>query len=145
MFSKKKSDEKNSDEKIPTKKFRTKKNWGQGTGARHGRCGAKARVTEIPEEGFAPPDPLTEFPEGGEALPDSPTTTFQKICPPGKFFEMIETGGAPAPQTPPTGQKNFGVGRGAAPQKLWQQESWPQRRTGVASTEISATEIMNPH
>ena len=67
-------------------------------GARHG---GKARVTEIPEGGFAPPDPPTEFPEGGFAPPDPPTTTFQKICPPGKFFEMIETGGAPPPQTPP--------------------------------------------
>ena len=46
------TDEKNSDEKILAKKFRrknsdekiwTKKNWGQGTGARHGRCGGKAR------------------------------------------------------------------------------------------------------
>ena len=32
-------------------------NWGQGTGARRGRCGGKARVTEIPEWGkaFKPP------------------------------------------------------------------------------------------
>ena len=42
-------------------------------GARHG---GKAWVTEIPEGGFATPDP--------------PTTTFQKICPPDKFFEMIK-------------------------------------------------------
>ena len=52
---------KNSDKKIPTKKFGRKKigrkkNWGQGTGARHGRCGGKARVTEIPG-GRSPPDP----------------------------------------------------------------------------------------
>ena len=39
------------------------------------QIGGKVRVTEIPEGGFAPPDP--------------PTTKFQKICPPGKFFEMI--------------------------------------------------------
>ena len=56
-------------------------------GARHG---GKAWVTEIPEGGFAPPDPPTEFPEGGFAPPDPPTTTFQKICPPGKFFEMMK-------------------------------------------------------
>ena len=28
---------------------------------------------------------------GGFAPPDPPTTPFQKICPPGKFFEMIKT------------------------------------------------------
>ena len=39
------------------------------------RTWGKARVTEIPEGGSAPPDPLT--------------TTFQKICPLDKFFEMI--------------------------------------------------------
>ena len=66
------SDEKNSDEIIRTKKFGRKKNWGQGTGARHGRCGGKARVTEIPEGGKTPPDP--------------PTTPFQKICPSGANF-----------------------------------------------------------
>ena len=30
--------------KFERKKFGRKKNWGQGTGARHGRCGGKARV-----------------------------------------------------------------------------------------------------
>ena len=60
-------------------------------------CGGKARVTEIPEGGSAPPDPpggkawVTEIPEGVFAPPDPPTTTFQKICPPGKFFETIRT------------------------------------------------------
>ena len=53
----------------------------------------KARVTEISEGGFTPSDP--------------PTTTFQKICPPGKFFEMIETGGARPPQTPSRKKKTL--------------------------------------
>ena len=63
---------KNSDKKIPTKKFRTKKNWGQGTGARHGRCGGKARVINGDSWGAQPPRP--------------PTTPFQKICPSGANF-----------------------------------------------------------
>ena len=50
----------NSDKKSPTKKFsdekiRTKKNWGQGTGARHGRCGGKARVINGDSWGAKPP------------------------------------------------------------------------------------------
>ena len=83
--------------KSKAKKFRKKivivrVNWGQGTGARHGRCGGKARVTEIPE-GAKPPRPppggkarVTEIPEGGFAPPDPPTTPFQKICPSGANF-----------------------------------------------------------
>ena len=38
------------------------------------------RVTEIPEGGFAPPDPPHGISWGGFAPPDPPTTTFQKIC-----------------------------------------------------------------
>ena len=86
--------QKNLDEKIPKKFVIVRVNWGQGTVARHGRCRGKARVTEIPE-GAKPPRPplggkaqVTEIPEGGKAPPDPPTTAFQKICPPGKFFEM---------------------------------------------------------
>ena len=37
-------DEKNSDEKNLDEKIWPKKNGGQGTGARHGRCGGKAQV-----------------------------------------------------------------------------------------------------
>ena len=57
------------------KHFRPKVFWSKNIsdekklGARHG---GKARVTEIPEGGFAPPDP--------------PTTTFQKICPSRQIF-----------------------------------------------------------
>ena len=65
------------------KQIRTKKNWMKkirtkkfGRNKIGGKAWGKARVTEIPEGGVAPPDP--------------PTTTFQKICPPGKFFEMRE-------------------------------------------------------
>ena len=75
------SGRKNSDEK----------NGGQGTGARHGRCGGKARVTEIPG-GRSPPDPPWgqgmgngDF-WGAKAPPDPPTTPFQKICPSGANF-----------------------------------------------------------
>ena len=62
----KKFRQKNSDEKIPTKKFRrknsdekiwTQKNWGQGTGARHGRCGGKAQVINGDSWGANPPRP----------------------------------------------------------------------------------------
>ncbi len=75
------------------------------------------RVTEIPEGGFAPPDP--------------PTTPFQKICPPGKFFEMIETGGAPPPQTPLTkkkdGRKKF------RPKRFWaEKKNRPKTRCRAA-------------
>ena len=51
-----------------------------GAGSRHG----KARVTEIPEGGSAPPDPpggkarVTEIPGGASPPPDPPTITFQK-------------------------------------------------------------------
>ena len=76
----KKFGRKNSDEKI-----RTKKNWGQGTGARHGRCGGKARVINGDSWGAKPPRPppggkarVTEIPEGCFAPADPPTTTFQK-------------------------------------------------------------------
>ena len=93
-------------------------------------CGGKTRVTEIPG-GAPPPSDLpggkarvTEIPEGGFAPPDPPTTTFQKICPPGKFFEMIEIGGAPPAQIHLTEKK-----------RLW-------RRTGGSSTEIVATRIV---
>ena len=61
------TDEKNSDDNIRTKKFGrkknlvkkiwTKKNWGQGTGARHGRCGGKARVINGDSWGAKPPRP----------------------------------------------------------------------------------------
>ena len=47
---------KNLDEKIPKKFVIVRVNWGQGTGARHGRCGGKARVTEIHGR-QSPPDP----------------------------------------------------------------------------------------
>ena len=33
---------------------------------------------------------VTEIPEGGVRPPRPPTTPFKKICPPGKFFEMIK-------------------------------------------------------
>ena len=101
-FRSKNSDEKNSDEKNLDEKIWPKKNGGQGTGARHGRCGGKARVINGDSWGAKPPRPppggkarVTEIPEGGKAPPDPPTTPFQKICPPGKFFEMIKT--APPP------------------------------------------------
>ena len=77
---------KKSDEKIPTKKFRrknsdekiwTKKNWGQGTGARHGRCGGKARVINGDSWGAKPPRPPGGARHG---------TPFQKICPSGANF-----------------------------------------------------------
>ena len=67
-------------------------------GARHV---GKAQVTEIPEGGFAPPEP--------------PTITFQKTCPLGKFFEMIET--APPPPDPPHEKKR----------RLWRRRSSTQR------------------
>ena len=82
----KKFGRKNSDEKIPTKKFRrknsdekiwTKKNWGQGTGARHGRCGGKARVINGDSWGAKPPRPPGGARHG---------TPFQKICPSGANF-----------------------------------------------------------
>ena len=81
-------------------------------------CGGKARATEIPEGGSAPPDPhggkarVTEIPGRG-ASPEPPTTPFQKICPPGKFFGMIKTGGAPPLQT--------------TPRRLWRRRSSTQR------------------
>ena len=72
--------------KIQTKKFRrknsdetiwTKKNWGQGTGARHGRCGGKARVINGDSWGAKPPRPPRGARHG---------TPFQKICPSGANF-----------------------------------------------------------
>ena len=67
------TNEKKTDEKIRTKKisdekkfcqknFRPKtnldeKNWGQGTGARHGRCGGKAWVINGDSWGAKPPRP----------------------------------------------------------------------------------------
>ena len=50
-------DEKNSNEKNSDEKIRTKKNGGQGTGARHGRCGGKARVINGDSWGAKPPRP----------------------------------------------------------------------------------------
>ena len=55
-------------------------------GARHSRCGGKARVMEIPEGRSAPPDPPggkareTEIPEGGFAPPDPPTKKKKKMA-----------------------------------------------------------------
>ena len=45
-------------------------------------CGAKARITEIPEGGFAPPDPLggKEIPEGGFAPQTLPRHHFKKFA-----------------------------------------------------------------
>ena len=43
--------------KFGRKKFGRKKNWGQGTGARHGRCGGKARVINGDSWGAKPPRP----------------------------------------------------------------------------------------
>ena len=75
-------------------------------------------VTEVLEGASAHLDPpkgkaqVMEFPEGGFAPPDPPTTSFQKICPPGKFFEMIKT--APLPQTvSPKAETMGGTGGGA--------------------------------
>ena len=65
------------------------------------------RVTEIPEGGFAPPDPPTTS-WGGFAPPDPPTTPFQKICPPGKLFEMIKTQRGLRPAGPPSRKKKDG-------------------------------------
>ena len=56
------------------------------------RTWGKARATEIPEGGSAPPDPPrgqgTSNGDscGGFAPPDPPTTPFQKICPSGANF-----------------------------------------------------------
>ena len=129
----KKFRQKNSDEKIPTKKFRrknldekkwTKKNWGQGTGARHGRCGGKARVINGDSWGAKPPRPppggkarVTEIP-GGASPPRPPHDTISKNLPfRGKFFEMKKT--APPPQTAP--RKNsaeHAVPRGSARRRV---------------------------
>ena len=80
---------------------------GQGTGAGHGRCGGKARVTEIPG-GRIPPDTpqggkarVKEIPEEGFAPPEPPTTTFQKIYPPGDFFFNVVVGGSWGDEAPP--------------------------------------------
>ena len=51
------TDEKNSDEKIRTKKFGRKKMGGKARGARHGRCGGKARVINGDSWGAKPPRP----------------------------------------------------------------------------------------
>ena len=93
---------KNSDEKIPTKKFRrknldekkwTKKNWGQGTGARHGRCGGKARVINGDSWGAKPPRPppggkarVSEIPEGGKPPQTPPRHHFKKFALQGQIF-----------------------------------------------------------
>ena len=89
------TDEKNSDEKIPTKKFRrknsnetiwTKKNWGQGTGARHGRCGGKARVINGDSWGAKPTRPPQGARHGqrrflgGQAPPAPPRHHFKKFA-----------------------------------------------------------------
>ena len=58
-------------------KIWTKKNWGQGTGARHGRCGGKARVINGDSWGAKPPRPPGGARHG---------TPFQKICPSGANF-----------------------------------------------------------
>ena len=71
------SDEKNSDEKNLDEKFWQKKNEGQGTGARHGRCGGKARVINGDSWGAKPPRPPGGARHG---------TPFQKICPSGANF-----------------------------------------------------------
>ena len=76
---------------ILAKKFgRTnsdKKNGGQGTGARHGRCGGKARVINGDSWGAKPPRPppggkarVTEIP-GGASPPRPPHDTISKNLP----------------------------------------------------------------
>ena len=82
---------KNLDEKIWPRK-----NGGHGTGARHGRCGGKARVINGDSWGAKPPRPplggkarVTEIP-GGASPPRPPHDTISKNLPfRGKFFEMI--------------------------------------------------------
>ena len=85
-----------SDAETAVSDFETGAKWrkaGQSTGARHGRCGGKARVTEFPR-GRSPPD----TPPGGQGTgmggaspPQTPPRQhFKKFALPGKFFEMIK-------------------------------------------------------
>ena len=103
------SDENFFGRKIFGRKNSDEKNGGQGTGARHGRCGGKARVINGDSWGAKPPRPPRGARHGkrrflgGQAPPDPPTTPFQKICL-RKFFEMIRT--APSPQTVPRKKKD---------------------------------------
>ena len=82
---------------ILAKKFgRTnsdEKNGGQGTGARHGRCGGKARVINGDSWGAKPPRPppggkarVTEFPEGGKPPQTPPRHHFKKFALQGQIF-----------------------------------------------------------
>ena len=50
------------------------------------RTWGKARVTEIPEAGFAAPDPPTEFPEGGLRPPRPPHDNISKNLPSVQIF-----------------------------------------------------------
>ena len=72
---------------------RTKRNWGQGTGARHGRCGGKARVINGDSWGAKPPRPppggkarVTEIPGGAKPPQTPPRHHFKKFALQGQIF-----------------------------------------------------------
>ena len=90
----------------------TDRRTGGWTGNRDSRGGFVPQIPlTVSWGGFAPPDPPHGFLGGLRPRQTPLTTTFQKICPPGKFFEMIETGGAPPTQTPLTKKKSCVDGR----------------------------------